>query len=585
MRHPDSRRKLRAASPVSTQTASVLGHLHGATLALQDGQSVQEIATIVAQHVRAATAARHVAFAVVHEGAARLDAVSDVGAPRVFGGPMCMALDEPAPSTRAVALRSTVISEAVDESPRSGTFGGPWARTVVAVPVQGAHKVLAVIELSFVTDRRLLEEERMFLDSVASETGRAMDRVERRVAESRAGTRAALLADASMVLTSSRDLEATLVSVARMALPQFGTVCAVDLIVGGRRLQRIAHAQLGRVGDAPAPVTRELRADHPLARAIATGRPVAALSTTDEDAMDPELGAADGAPIHAFLAVPLQSRGHPFGSLLFATSEAGRPYTEEDRNFAEDLAQRAALALDNARLLEESRRAVRARDDVLAVVCHDLRGHLNVIVGTLALLEGALEREGEAPRTRAYVDNLNRTADRMTALLGDLLDTAAVESGTLSMDVHEYDVRHLAEEAVLQLRPMATMRGVELHLETPGPCPASCDRMRILQVLANLIGNAIKFTDEGGEVRLEVGRDETSVRVAVVDTGQGIAEDRLPHVFDRFWCERERGNAGTGLGLTIAQGIAIAHGSRITVESTVGKGSRFVFALRTASVA
>ena len=221
--------------------------------------------------------------------------------------------------------------------------------------------------------------------------------------------------------------------------------------------------------------------------------------------------------------------------------------------------------------------AVNARDNVLGVVAHDLRNPLN----TITMQASLLQRDGPEPERRDQAARLviTRAAQRMNRLIQDLLDVTKVEAGELKLERQRLSPSDLLREAVEANAPLAAAAGLELRLELAGAIgDVMGDRHRLLQVLDNLIGNALKFTPSGGHVVVRASPDHTSVVFAVADDGVGIAPDALAHVFDPFWQATARsGRLGAGLGLPITRGIVEAHGGRIWVESTLGAGSRFSF--------
>src|SRR6267142_2638903 len=250
------------------------------------------------------------------------------------------------------------------------------------------------------------------------------------------------------------------------------------------------------------------------------------------------------------------------------------------------------LALTTGQLVEDARSAstpggfvhheyalapVRRRDDVLAVVSHDLRNILNVFRLTTSSL--ATELEDEAGTAGDFVAVLQRQADSMSRLVDDLLDVARIDAGSLRVVRSGCDVSALAQDALLAVQPLAQQKGITLEAHLPEPSvPVHCDRRRILQVFANLMGNAVKFTGKGG-VRLEVSLEGREVCFSISDTGAGISPEHLPHLFERYWQAREGERSGAGLGLYIARGIVEAHGGRIWADSTRGKGTRISFTL------
>jgi signal transduction histidine kinase len=279
------------------------------------------------------------------------------------------------------------------------------------------------------------------------------------------------------------------------------------------------------------------------------------------------------------IAVPLQAPGQVIGSLVLASSDSGRRFDTADFQLAQELAVRAAMAVENARLYHAAQRALHARDEMLSVVAHDLRNPLNaIILGVEGLLEDL--PQGRSHGEQQTLQAVRSSARRMDRLIHDLLEVARIESGKLRIDPHPDRIGHLVEEAVAMMRPLAEAQGLELRCEMRGPIPAALiDGARILQVISNLVGNAIKFTPAGGSVAIEVERTGEEILVVVSDTGAGITPEQIPHLFARHWQGSDRDRRGIGLGLAIAKGIVESHQGRIWVESQRGVGSRFYFTL------
>lgn len=226
--------------------------------------------------------------------------------------------------------------------------------------------------------------------------------------------------------------------------------------------------------------------------------------------------------------------------------------------------------------------AVANRDDFLTIVSHDLRN----LVGTVSMSAQLIEQDGAHPSggsTLVSAQRIRRAAARMTRLIEDLVDVSALEAGRLAMDASEGDATKLIAEAVETFRPPAAAKQISLDwVRAEAPVTATFDHDRILQVLANLIGNSIKFTPAGGTITVEVARlADMRMRVSVQDDGPGIPEGQLEAVFERFWQVGHDDRRGLGLGLYIAKGIVEAHGERIWAESRRGEGSAFHFTLPT----
>ena len=267
-----------------------------------------------------------------------------------------------------------------------------------------------------------------------------------------------------------------------------------------------------------------------------------------------------------------------------AIAEAATARAEVGKATAERLQERAeALAADNAHLLEKAERASRAREDVLAVVSHDLRNQLNAILMSATLLLRKRPTNDVERRARRNILTIQRSAEGMDRLIGDLLDVASIESGSLSLERQAERVGALVQSALELLEEQAAAGAIRLSSEVIVPeTEVVCDRQRIQQVFSNLIGNAIKFTPPGGAISVRVEPQAESVRFAVSDTGGGIPGEELPHVFDRFR-QGSHASRGSGLGLAIAKGIIEAHGGAIWLESEVGIGTTVFFTLPGAS--
>jgi PAS domain S-box-containing protein len=276
--------------------------------------------------------------------------------------------------------------------------------------------------------------------------------------------------------------------------------------------------------------------------------------------------------IEAATAFPLLVASDTRGVLVAFFRKRLQP---EDFELLAVLATTVATAINDAQLYAEAQFASRARDEVLAVVSHDLRGPLSIIeMGTTALLRrGAYDAE--------VLQRLRRAGQRMSLLIHDLLDVSALEAGQLRMQLAAEAPAALVADALDLARPLADAK--HLHLAAEGELPAArvvCDHERVVQVFANLLGNAIKFTDEGGTICVRITELDGAVRFAVTDSGIGIPPEQVAHVFDRFWQAGRRAGGGVGLGLAIAKGIVEAHHGSIRVESPGdGRGSTFSFDL------
>ena len=220
------------------------------------------------------------------------------------------------------------------------------------------------------------------------------------------------------------------------------------------------------------------------------------------------------------------------------------------------------------------------RDDFLGIVSHDLRNLLGAIVMGNALIAKAAAAGQDAPSIVAATDRIQRYAARMNRLIGDLVDIGAIDAGRLTMTCTRGDVRALVREALDTFAPSAEAKGISLkHDEETAALPANFDHDRMLQVLGNVLANALKFTSDGGTVHVHEEQADGEIRISVRDTGCGIPPEMLDLVFQRFWQVGENDRRGSGLGLYISKSIVEAHGGRMWAESTADAGSTFVITL------
>jgi signal transduction histidine kinase/CheY-like chemotaxis protein len=307
------------------------------------------------------------------------------------------------------------------------------------------------------------------------------------------------------------------------------------------------------------------------------------------------------AGVRSVACLPLVFGGRIRGALGFTFTEADA-LTEVNRSFLLTLAaecthalerihlyaaeqralkeaeQAAALEhtarLDQALIEEALRASIRAREDLLAIVSHDLRNPLTAVTMAATVVKARFAA-GQFDHADKYLDRIFKAADRMRLLVDDLLDAASIESGRFTLDSNPHPLDAIVTESTEIFGPMAKEKSIDLRREIVDLPVVECDRKRVLQVLSNLIGNAIKFTPPAGSICVRATLEGEQVILTVSDTGPGISEDRMPHLFDRYWKGHHQDGAGTGLGLYIVKGIVEAHGGCVSVESRPGAGSSF----------
>jgi signal transduction histidine kinase len=394
-----------------------------------------------------------------------------------------------------------------------------------------------------------------------------------------------VLAELGAVLSPLR-YESSLTDVAPLVAHHLADVVVFFVVQADGEVQRVAAATRDPAEAWIAEVFMSslratVRPDHPVQRVVQDRKPVISQFTPEaleKVAENPgHLRGLRAMGLRSSMMVPLNIGETCQGALAMASG--GHVYGETDLPLALEIGRRCALFIESARLHRSEKAAIQARDEVLAIVAHDLRNPLATMMFQLALLRrppGKPER-----RSMESVEALEHAARRMSRILQDLLDVTRFESGQLVLVRSRVSPAEVIVEVSKSQRQHVSSRSLELFTDVAAPLPdVWADRSRVLQVLENLIGNATKFTVEGS-VSLGAKADGGEVVFWVTDTGAGIAAEDIPRVFDRFWQARRAQRSGAGLGLAIVREIVHAHKGRLWVESTLGSGSTFFFTLPT----
>ena len=394
-----------------------------------------------------------------------------------------------------------------------------------------------------------------------------------------------ILSGGAAELSGTLDYKATLRAVGEMAIPTFADVCIIDLADESGVLRRVEVA--GCIEEEALDAFRRMAPrtdpDSPVMEALRTRRsvlrerlPAAVKLEMAEDAE--RLRLFERLSPTSLVCAPLSARGKTLGVISFLTVRSGRRFERLDLGLVEELARRAALAMDNAELYHRAEEASRAKDEFLATVSHELRTPLASILGWTRLLRrGGLTAEKQ---TRA-LETLERNAKAQTRLVEDLLDVSRIVSGKTRLNVEMADLARIVEAAVDSLRPGADSRGVQLQVSVV-PCTLSGDPERLHQILWNLLSNAIKFTPRGGRVSVSLAPGDRAAILTVSDTGRGIHPDFLPHVFERFRqadASSTRAHGGLGLGLAIVRHLVELHGGTVSARSS-GEGQGATITVR-----
>jgi PAS domain S-box-containing protein len=404
----------------------------------------------------------------------------------------------------------------------------------------------------------------------------------------RRGEQAArFLAEASASLAAPSDEASTLERVAQLAVPAFADWCVVDMAGedGVARRLAVAHVDPSKVEYAheiyrrypPDPnstrgIYEVLRTGEPIIVSEITDEMIAA-GTRDEDEYRilRELG------IKSFLCVPLAGRGGTLGAISFVSAESGHLYDAEDLRVAQDLASRAGIAIENARLYDRLRAADRRKDEFLATLAHELRNPLAPIRNALLLMKAY---EGNGQHNELERSMAERQVIHLTRLVDDLMDVSRISSGKTELRKQPLALATILERAVESIRLSLEERGHDLAVLLPDPAiRLEADPTRLEQVFWNLLNNAIKYTEPGGSIRISASREGGEVIVRVGDSGVGIEPEILPRIFDMFVQASDHGGrsqGGLGIGLSLVRTLVEMHGGSVSARSDgPGLGSEF----------
>ena len=288
----------------------------------------------------------------------------------------------------------------------------------------------------------------------------------------------------------------------------------------------------------------------------------------------------DHPPMGPFLGVPIRFKGNSIGNMYLTKRPGSVPFTEQEQRATELLTAHSGVVIENSRLHNELQRAVTGREDLLAIVSHDLKNPLSSIKLNAQLLNRKTTSEEEGSLIRKQTDSIQASSDKMLRMITGLLDAAAIESGKIQLNISNHNAHDYFIQLENQFRPLAESKGLLLQVSVPPEGTTfRCDIDRIDQVLSNLIGNALKFTSKGGSIRVSYNLEANKLGFSVSDTGAGISKEDQEHLFDRYWQIKGTKQRGSGLGLFIVKGIIDAHGEKVVIQSTLGIGTSFSFDL------
>jgi signal transduction histidine kinase/CHASE3 domain sensor protein len=476
--------------------------------------------------------------------------------------------------------RRTAISELA--------LGGPGC-VVMVVPLIADNQGLGAIFLIRPHPRFTQEElrkVRIFADmaSLALQRALTLERVRKMEDQARFST------ETLKTLSSSLDYKTTLKAVARLALSELADFCVILLIEEGR----IQVAELAHRDPAKRDILQSLQNKYrprpdltnSVEHVIQMGEPMLTREVTDEllkeYSIDNEhFDLLRQLNLKSSMVVPLTADSEIFGTIVLL--RGGRSYEADDLMFAQEIARYAALAIRNARLYAQASDAIHARDEVLRVVSHDLQNPVsNIQLSVKLLTDPSVPEE----KRQGIVQMIIRSAERMRDLIEDLIAISRMHEGQkIPLNVQPQNPADIIDEACAGVGFQVAARSIDFRCSKPETLPTiKADRRRILQVLYNLLDNALKFTPDGGSIVVSGDRRDGEVQISVKDTGHGIEPKNVTKIFDLFWQAKPGAHLGSGLGLAIAKGIVEQHNGRIWAESKLGLGTTISFTLPRADI-
>ncbi|NMO13806.1 AAA family ATPase [Pyxidicoccus fallax] len=517
---------------------------------------------------------------------------------------------EPVPLDAASTVPATVVQHAwttgatlvLGDAAHQGRFiGDPYiarraVKSALAVPIQRQARTVGVLYLENDLATRAFTPERVSVlralssqMAISLENSRLFEQLKVEVQERRRAEAAVrFLAESGLALAESLDLEQTLAKALHMVVPFLADWCVFAVAENGDSLRVMATAHVdpekeARLGGLMRKHPLEWSAPPVVLEALTSGQPVLRAHLDADRLAEAGNGPEYVEEMQALgtrtaMHVPLIARGKTLGVLTLASGAPGRRYGEADLDLAQELARRAAICIDNARLYRAAQEAIRLRDDFLSVASHEL----NTPLTSLRLMVHSLLRHRPAglpePAVRA-LHTIDAQSLKLATLIEELLDVSRLHADRLDLRLEEVDLRAVIDRVTDRLREPLEKAGCALDVRVESPILGRWDATRLGQVLHHLLSNALKF-GAGKPIHIAAGVESGTAWLRVSDEGIGIAPDKLPHIFERFGrAVSVRSYGGLGLGLHLVRAIVDALGGTIRAESTLGVGTTFTMEL------
>ena len=523
---------------------------------------------------------------------ARWYMASHAGVSDEFAADIISSFQGRAPSIADVP--GTIAAEDVRQnsrlSARQDAYAREGIRSMLVVPVRIGGEPAATLVFYYRARHQFSENELLLAQALGDVAGAALRTADLTAEQLHRERQALFLARAAAALASSLDYGQTLKTLAQLAVPHIADWCAIDMLRtdGDAEPLALAHVDPARVQ-----LAEDYRRQYPQSKDTPSGLWSVLRSGRSERVEHLTLPMIDAAPISddhrrailalnitSYMIVPLRTRQGTVGAITFVSAESGRHYRDADLRFAETVADRAAVAIENAWAFSEARSASQLKDDFLATLSHELRTPLNAIVGYSRMLRSGAVTDD---RRDHAIEVIERNAQALTQIVEDILDVSRIIAGKLRLKMVPVDPHRLAADAGATVAPAAQAKNIALRCTVEPDTPVlTGDADRLQQVCWNLLTNAVKFTAPGGSIDFTIRHAGDAVEFHVRDSGRGIPAEAVPFIFERFRqadARMSRDHGGLGLGLSIARSIVEMHGGTIVAESG-GEGRGATFTVR-----
>lgn len=586
------------ARATAEQAADRTARLYAVTAALAEALTLTQVADVIVTQGIAALGANAGSVRQMSADGSELVALQVVGYPDDLASQwQIIPIDAPLPMAEAARLARPILIESPAEVAMAWPqFVEPLAalryQAVALLPLMVAGRPIGTMSFGFAAPRTFDAEDRRFLEALARQCAVALERARLYAATQAQADRLGSLAEASKLFAAaSLDLTVVLNAIAWRVARAVGDLGVVGLLSDDRQLLRLAA--IAHQNPEAQEVMGQLLSSFPLganegisSRTLRTGQ--AQLLSLISPAQLRSLIKPEHWPyldrfgIYSLMVAPLRVNGEVIGTLGALRDSPDHPYTESDLTLLQELADRAALAVANARLYQQAQDAIKIRDQFLSIAAHELKTPLTALSAQAQLVQRRLSRGEQTPeRLVRSIDTIVRQTERLDVMVRALLDVGRIERGQFALERQPLDLAALVERVVEEAQPDMERHSLTYEAGT-SPLLVDGDAMRLEQVVQNLLSNAVKYSPAGGAIRVGLAQRDGCAVITVADQGVGIPADAIPQLFQRFYRAANvtaHHISGMGIGLYVVREIVTLHGGNVDVTSSEGEGSVFTVSL------